>query len=196
MPSIQAKCPSCGQDDLVFHVRLIYMECLEKLKDSEGAKTPELDRFLEATGNSGKPKGETTKVLRDLVHQFEPPQGKPQLLKAISPDMVVIGFSLLAIFLLYQIYINQPEIFGYMAGFYALFIVGYILLHKSIIARYEKQKAMDTGSVEVIQKAIGKWMKASYCLRDNLIFGAYKNESVPLAEMTNHLIQSSLPGKE
>ncbi len=196
MPSNQVKCPTCGQDDLVFHVRLIYMECLEKLKDSEGAKTPEVDRFLEASGNSGKPKGEVTKVLRDLVHQFEPPQGKPQLLKTISPDMVVVVFSALAVFLLYQIYLTQPEIFWYMGGFYALFIVGYIVFHKTILARYEKQKAMDTGSVEVIQKAIGKWMKASYCLRDDLIFGVRKNESVPLAEMTNHLIQSSLPGKE
>ena len=190
------KCPECEQNDLVFKVRLIYLESLEKLKNGDKVETPDLDRFLKGSGQCGKSKAETTKILRDLVQQFGPPQGKPQLLKTISPDMVVVVFTAVAFFFLYQIYMTQREVFWIAAGIFGVFLASYIIFHKSIIARYQKQKSMDSGSIDVIQKAIGKWMKTSYCLRDNLVFGAGKEGGVPLAEMTGHLIRSSLPDKK
>lgn len=186
-------CPKCGQEDLVFKVRVVYLESLEKLKNWESSKTPELDRFLKESGQSEKPKAEMNKVIRDLVQQFGPPSGKPQTLRSISPDMVVVVFSALALFILYQIYLTQPEIFWYMLALFAIFLATFFIFHKSIISRFQKQKSMDTGSIEVIQKAIGKWMKVSYCLRDNLIFEPGKTETAPLNELTRFLIKASLP---
>lgn len=193
MPENKKICPVCGQEDLVFKVRVVYLESLEKLKNWESTKTPELDRFLKESGQSEKSKAEMNKVIRDLVQQFGPPSGKPQVLKTISPDMVVVVFSALALFILYQIYFAQPEIFWYMVALFAVFLASFFIFHKSIISRFQKQKSMDTGSIEVIQKAIGKWMKVSYCLRDNLIFEPGKAETAPLNELTRFLIKASLP---
>lgn len=187
------KCPQCDQNDLVFKVRQIYVESLEKLKSWDTAKTPELDRFLNESGNGGKSKAETRKIVQDLLKQFEPPSGKPQTLRTISPDMVMIVFAFVAVFFLFQIYMTQRPVFWFMVAIFVILYASFFIFHKSIIARYQYQKSMDSGSVEVIQKAIGKWMKTSYCLRDNVVFGVNKGEAVPLAEMISSLIKSSLP---
>jgi hypothetical protein len=186
------KCPQCEQNDLVFKVRQLYLESLDRLKSGETAKTPELDRFLSESGNDGKTKAETRRIVMDLVKQLEPPSGKPQTLRTISPNMVMIVFAAVAIFFLYQIYLTQRPIFWLMVAIFVILYASFFIFHKKIMARYELQKSMDTGSVEVIKKAIGKWMKTSYCLRDNAIFGVNKGESVPLAELNHYLIQSSL----
>ena len=186
------KCPQCEQNDLVFKVRQLYLESLDRLKSGETAKTPELDRFLSESGNDGKTKAETRRIVMDLVKQLEPPSGKPQTLRTISPNMVMIVFGAVALFFLYQIYMTQRSIFWLMVAIFVVLYASFFIFHKKIMARYELQKSMDTGSVEVIKKAIGKWMKTSYCLRDNAIFGVNKGESVPLAELNRYLIQSSL----
>lgn len=186
------KCPQCEQNDLVFKVRQLYLESLDRLKSGETAKTPELDRFLTESGNGEKTKAETRRIVMDLVKQLEPPSGKPQTLRTISPNMVMIVFAAVAIFFLYQIYMTQRPIFWLMVAIFVILYASFFIFHKKIMARYELQKSMDTGSVEVIKKAIGKWMKTSYCLRDNAIFGVNKGETVPLAELNRYLIQSSL----
>lgn len=196
MADIIKSCPVCNESDLVFKARQLYIECLDKMKAWETAETPELDRFLKESGNEGKTKAETRKIISDLARQFEPPSGKPQTLRSISPDMVMVVFAAVAIFFLYQIYITQRPVFWFMLAIFGVLYASYFIFHKTIIARYKSQKSMDSGSAEVIQKAIGKWMKVSYCLRDNVVFGIQKGESVPLEELTRTLIMSSLPGKE
>lgn len=196
MADVIKPCPVCNETDLVFKARQLYVECLDKVKAWDTAVTPELDRFLKESGNDGKPKAETRKIIMDLVRQFEPPSGKPQTLRAISPDMVMVVFGAVSIFFLYQIYITQRYAFWFMLGLFVVLYASYFIFHRKIISRFKKQKSLDSGSAEVIQKAIGKWMKTSYCLRDNVVFGIKKGESAPLEELNRELIISSLPEKD
>lgn len=195
MADANKTCPICDQTDLVFKARQLYIESLDKIKAWDTAETPELDRFLKESGNEGKTKAETRKIVMDLLKQFEPPSGKPQTLRSISPDMVMVVFMAVAIFFLYQIYVTQTSVFWYMLAIFVALYASYIIFHKPIIARFKNQKSMDTGSAEVIQKAIGKWMKVSYCLRDNVVFGVNKDQAAPLEELTRMVIMASLPEK-
>jgi cation transport ATPase len=190
------KCPSCEQADLVFKARQLYLESLAKLKDWDTSDTPELNRFLKESGNDGKPKNETRTIVRDLVHQFEPPSGKPQLLRTLSPNLVMTVFGAVSVFFLYQIYFAQRPIFWFMVAVFVVLYASFFIFHKTIMTRFQSQKSMDTTSVEVIQKAIGKWMKTSYCLRDNMVFGFNKDETAPLEELTRRLIMACLPEKD
>lgn len=185
-------CPKCGQSDSIFEVRILYLEALEHVKPGNKAETPTLDRLLEISGYKDTSKNKKNNIVNEMIKSFAPPSGKPELLKQISPDWIVTAFSLLAIFFLYQIYHSQRQFFWISAAVFALFIGYYILFHKKILARYQNQKDMDTSSKDVIQKAIGKWMKLSYCSRDNIVFGIKKDESVPLDEMNKYLLQSSV----
>jgi hypothetical protein len=196
MAEVHKKCPVCNHSDLVFKARQLYLECLDKLRNWDSAATPELERFLMESGNDGKSKAETRTIVRDLIKQLEPPSGKPQTLRTISPDLVMVVFGVVSIFFLYQIYLTQPSVFWYMVAIFVVLYASFFIFHKPIIARYNLQKSMDTGSVEVIQKAIGKWMKVSYCLRDNVVFGFNKEETAPLGELTRKLIMASLPGND
>ncbi|MEN6572172.1 MAG: hypothetical protein ABFD24_10055 [Anaerolineaceae bacterium] len=195
MADAHKNCPVCNQNDLVFKARQLYVESLARIKAWDTAETPELDRFLKESGNNNKTKAETRKIVIDLLKQFEPPSGKPQTLRSISPDMVMVVFAAVAIFFLYQIYVTQTSVFWFMLAIFVILYASYIIFHKKIIARYENQKSMDTGSAEVIQKAIGKWMKVSYCLRDNVVFGVNNEATVPLEQLTRMLIMASLPEK-
>lgn len=193
---IREICPKCGQNDKVFEVRLLYLETLERVKPGNKAESPNLDRLLEISGYKDEPPAKKNRVINTMIKSFAPPSGKPELLKQISPDLVVVVFSLVAIFFLYQIYRDQRPVFWISAAIFAAFIGFYILFHKKILARYQNQKDLDTSSKEVIEKAIGKWMKLSYCASDNVVFGIKKSEFVPLDDMNKYLLQSSVKAAE
>lgn len=189
-------CPKCGQEDATFYVRKLYLESLSFVKPGDETATPDLDRFFEFNGFANESSAKKRHIVEDLIKSFAPPSGKPELLKTISPDMMVVIFSAVALFILYQIYATQYPIFFYTLGLFLAFLASYIIFHKKIIARYKNQRDLDTSSKEVIEKAVGKWMKLSYCSRDNVIFGEKKAECVPLDEMNSYLLKSSVKAHE
>lgn len=185
-------CPKCGQNDQIFEVRLLYLETLEYVKPGTKAETPQLDRLLEISGLKEQPNSKKNRIVNEMIKSFAPPSGKPELLKSISPDLVVGAFSALAVYILYQIFKTQRPVFWITTVVFAVFIASYFLLRKKILARYQDQLDMDTSSKDVIKKAIGKWMKLSYCSRDNIVFGANKTDFVPLEEMNKYLLKNSV----
>lgn len=189
-------CPKCGQSDRKFEVRRLYMESLAFVKPGEKEETPELDRFFEVNNFMDESASKKRHIVEDMIKSFAPPSGKPQLLKTISPDMMMVVFSAISVYLLFQIYTTQHSIFWITAVIFGLFIASYIIFHKSIIRRFQNQKDLDTSSKEVIEKAIAKWMKLDYCARDNVVFMAKKSEFVPLDEMNEYLLKSSVKKAE
>jgi len=106
-----------------------------------------------------------------LTHRLAPPAAKKEApMRAIHPDMMVLGFSLVAPIFLYGILTSQPSgllvVLPLLAGFY----IFYFWKRKMLIAKYLVQQAAQQAATARIQRGIQRWMKLYYCARDDGIF--------------------------
>ncbi len=180
-------CPVCGQDDRVFKVSRIYIDALAAFgKSYEDFVMPEL------TGKSVEDPGINllkVQAVRAFVKNFSPPSGNKQNMRQVHPDLIVAIFSLIAIFFMVQIYRTQPSTFALALAILAVFYVGYFMLHKRIVGRFERQKTEERVDQQRLERGVALWMKLYFCARDEGVFDPAQNRLIPLDQMDLYLLQ-------
>jgi hypothetical protein len=171
-------CPECGLGDQVYRVSEIYVagsEVVYRIK-SEGEAL--------AVGLSPQ----RLKALRPLL---SPPQSskKKGFIRPISPDQLVVGFSLILPFVLYGIYTDQPQslLFALLAiaGVYGL----YFWQRKTLMARFNAELAKQAAENERIVRAVERWLMLYYCERDAGVFASPQGPLIPLDDIEPYLMR-------
>jgi cbb3-type cytochrome oxidase subunit 3 len=114
------------------------------------------------------------------------------VIRSINPDWVVWALGLMSVYILYQIYFEQHEVFWYMVIFAVVAFGAYIVFRKQIKGKYNSEKYKELGDKEQIERAVGHWMKLYYCSTDNIVFGWKKGDKVPLDQMNQYLMKNSV----
>jgi hypothetical protein len=115
-----------------------------------------------------------------FMKQFNPPSGQTVVVRQVNPDLIVIVFSLLALFLLYKIYVSQPGVFFIALGFLALFYAAYFIGRKFIMRKFNQRQDADLTAKKQAEAAIGRWMKMYYCWEEGIVFLPGEKRVVPL----------------
>jgi hypothetical protein len=173
----------------MFKVSRIYIDALAAMKSVDEGNVLPL-----AFGEKIDPnKNNVAKIqlFRSIASQFAPPQGEKKTTRLVHPDMVVAAFLIVAVFILVQIFQTQPAVFPYMLAILVLFIIGYVLLRKQILGRFQGQVEAEGAEAEGLKNAIAFWMKLYYCARDNQIFDPEDNVLIGLDEMDRYLIRKA-----
>ncbi len=184
-------CPECGEDSHTYKVSQIYLEALMRIKNKEKAETPLLDQLKSELPAERAAKMKDDDYYHYVVESFAPPAGGAQVIRSINPDWVVWALGLLSIYILYQIYFEQHEMFWYMVIFAVVAFGAYIVFRKKIKGKYDAEKFKEVGDKEQIERAVGHWMKLYYCSTDNIVFGWKKGDKIPLDQMNQYLLQKS-----
>jgi len=176
-------CPQCGKTDTVAKVNRIYLENLSPKPLGEEVLIPHVLRWpANKPASSKKTFDEVT-----FLKQFNPPSGKTVVTRQVNPDVVVIIFSLLAIFLLYQIFMNQRSAFLIALGFIALFYTAYFMGRKYIKNKFKQRQDAEQMAKKQAEAAIGRWMKLYYCWEEGIIFTPGEKQAVPLDQIRVYL---------
>lgn len=191
MAEKKSVCPTCGEETHVYKVSQIYLEALMRVKNKENAETPLMDALKSELPPEKAAKFKDADYYHYVVESFAPPQGGAQVIRAIDPDWVAAALGLLSVYILYQIYFAQHELFWGMLVFAVVVLAAYVFFRKQIKLKFETEKRQESGDKQLIERAVGNWMKLYYCSTDNVVFGWKKGEQVPLAEMNQYLLQNS-----
>jgi hypothetical protein len=188
MANKQLTCPECLSDSNTFKVSEIYLQSLARLKNGDTEIAPIIDKLQLEIPEERRAKLKGSRYYRELMESFAPPQGETQITRAVNPDWIAIGLAVISIYILYQILISQTVVFWYMVGFAIIGFAAYFIFRKQIFAKYNAQRNQESGNKGVVEKAIGMWMKLYYCSKDNVVFGAKKDEAVPIDQMRSYLM--------
>jgi hypothetical protein len=183
MTSKSPACPQCGKTDTVAKVNHIYLENLSAKPLTEDLLIPHVLRWpADKPSNSKKSYDEVT-----FLKQFNPPSGQTVVIRQVNPDLAVIFFSLLAIFLLYKIYISQRGAFFIALGFIALFYAAYFIGRKFIMKKFKQRQDADQAAKKQAEAAIGRWMKMYYCWDEGIVFLPGEKQAIPLDQIRAYL---------
>ena len=181
-------CPICSGNKNSYKVSEIYMQSLVRLKSGDDADAPIIDALQAEIPEERRDKLKGNRYYRELMESFAPPQGGTMSTRAVNPDWVAIALGLLSIYILYQILLTQYPIFWYMVAFAVIGYAAYFINRKKIFAKYQAQRNEEAGTKGTVEKAISYWMKLYYCSKDNVVFGAKKDEAVPIDQMRSYLM--------
>jgi len=189
MKKTDATCPKCNSSKQVYKVSEIYLSGLDSIKSNAPLKENAFDLVF---GHPSQKLGrrfvdQTTK--RTLVSKFAPPSSsKQRITRSLSPDFIMVATLLLSVFMLYQIYLQQREVFLPAL----LIIIGvsilYLFTRKKIIAKFIQKQKAEGRETDQVKEAIERWMKLYYCADDYSVFDQKHRVSVPLQEMNSYLI--------
>jgi rubrerythrin len=186
-------CPQCNSSKEVYKVSEIYLSGLESIKSSSPQKENAFDRvFGHPSQKLGRRFVDQT-IKRNLVSKFAPPSSsKQRISRSLSPDFIMGATFLLSMFMLYQIFTQQREVF--LSALLIILAVGaaYLLTRKRIVVRFiEKQKNEARHTVQ-IKEAIERWMNLYYCAADFIVFDKKNRIPIPLQEMNNYLMSPEI----
>lgn len=188
MPAQNKTCPLCSSDANCYKVSEIYIQSLVRLKNGDLAEAPIIDSLQKEIPEERRDKLKGSRYYRELMESFAPPQGENQATRAVNPDWVMIALAVISIYILYQILLTQYTFFWYMVALAVIGFGAYFIFRKQIFAKYTAQRSVETGTKDIVEKAVGFWMKMYYCSKDNIIFGAKKDDSVSIEEMRPYLL--------
>jgi hypothetical protein len=180
------ECPKCGLSDRTFKVSEIYIEALEGFKKGEKGRV--LPQIVSDQSQFEAPGILKVQAFRSVVNDFSPPSGGSQLTRPVHPNLVILAFSLIAVFFLLQIYTTQPDLFLPMLILVFVFYLGYGFFRKTIYGKYNKQIQDNNSIKNTYEAAIGKWMHLYYCARDNGVFDPQEDQMIPLESMKIYLL--------
>jgi len=184
-------CPKCGSETHVYKVSQLYLESLMHIKHKEAADTPMIDKLKAEVPEERLKKESDEDYYRNVAQAFKPPEGGSQVTRTINPDWVAVAMGLVSLYFLNQIFKDNHDVFWYMVLMVAVGYGLYFIFRKKIKGKYEGIVSKEMGSKEVIEKAVAVWMKLFYCSTDNVVFGAKKDETIPLSEMKGYLVQKA-----
>lgn len=181
-------CPQCGKTNTVAKVNHIYLENLSTKPLTEDLLIPHVLRWpADKPVNSKKTYDEIT-----FLKQFNPPSGQTVVIRQVNPDLVVILFTLLVFFFLYNIYMTQRGAFLIALGIIALFYIAYFIGRKFIMKKFKQRQDADQAAKKKAEAAIGRWMKMYYCWDEGVVFLPGENRAIPLNEIRDYLNEASL----
>lgn len=188
MKKPDAVCPQCKSSNDVYKVSEIYLSGLESIKSDRPLKNNVFDQiFGQPSQKLGKRfVDQTTK--RTLVSKFAPPSSsKQRVSRSIPPDFIVAVTFILGLFMLVQIYTQQPAFF--LPALVIILIIGaiYLFTRKNIQARFKEKQQAEMNEKDQIEEAIGIWMKLYYCAADYIVFDQNHKTPIPLQEMNLYL---------
>jgi hypothetical protein len=161
-------CPKCGQNDRVEKVSTIYLQGI-------GAhKTPVNPQVGSAASHLSK--REAAKLRKLLA---PPMSGKKELVRPIHPDLMVLVLTGMLPIFLDGIARSQRGMLLPVLAVVLVFYVFYFWMRKRLVGRYHQQKQSLLEEKGRVEKAVGRWMKAFYCGRDEVLFREGVNEWVP-----------------
>jgi hypothetical protein len=183
-----ATCPRCGLSDHTYKLSEIYIEALDALKNGK------IGPILPQVMNQGQVDARgilKTQALRSVISSFGPPSGGQQLTRPVNPNLVMMGFTLIAIFFLVQIFLSQRELFLPILILVLLFYSGFFIFRKRITGKYTQQMQENINLKRMYEAAIGQWMLMYYCARDEGVFAPNNNELIPLHAMKARLLEDA-----
>ena len=179
-------CPICGQAHSVEKVSTIYVlgispERLDKVGPLPG----------EAMGRRPRQSKIPDAELKVLSQRLSPPAMGRQspTSRPISPDMVVVVFSLVIPFFLAGITNSQPAMLPVALGFLVAFYGLYFWMRKALKAKFERSLAEQQARTERVKRGIGRWMKLYYCAQDDVVFEPGAERTVPADQMGGYLLE-------
>lgn len=183
-------CPVCALSDKTFKVSSIYIEALEGFKKEGELKI--ISQIVNDHNQLTTPGILKTRSLRSVVTSFSPPSGGSQTIRPVNPNLIVMAFTLIAIFFLTQIYTTQREMFIPILILVMVFYLGYAFFRKRIYAKYTRQIQANIDIKATYGAAIGKWMRLYYCARDDGVFDPDENQMAPLQAMGAYLLTGKI----
>jgi hypothetical protein len=184
------ECPQCGLSDNSVKVSKIYIEALDSFQSKEAK--PLLVRIMSDPHQLQAPGLLKTQAIRSLVRSFGPPSGGRQIIRPVDPKLVMVGFTLIAIFFLVQIYLTQREHFLPILVLVLVFYAGYIIFRTQIHGKYEKQIQQNRDTKTSYEAAIREWMQLYYCIRDEIVFDPRSGRVMPLDAMEAYLFDEKI----
>jgi len=182
-------CPKCNNSKEVYKVSEIYLSGLESIKSSNPPKDNTFDLvFGHPSQKFGRRFVDQT-IKRTLVSKFAPPSSRKQRIsRSLSPDLIMLATFLLSIFMLYQIFTQQREVF--IPALLIILAVGavYLLTRKRIVAKFIEKQENEARETVQIKEAIERWMSLYYCAADFIVFDKKYHISIPLQEINNYLM--------
>jgi ABC-type multidrug transport system fused ATPase/permease subunit len=199
MKRTDAVCPQCNSSKEVYKVSEIYLSGLESIKSSKVLKDNAFDIVF---GHPSQKLGrrfvdQTTK--RTLVSKFAPPSSsKQRITRSLSPDFIMFATLLLSLFMLYQIFTQQREVFLPALLIILAVAASYVLLRKKIIAKFQQKQNNEAKETDQVKEAIERWMKLYYCAEDFVIFDQKHHVTVPLQDMNLYIFspEEYIPQKQ
>jgi hypothetical protein len=180
-------CPACGKSDQTDKVSAIYIQGLERGRQSVGAAS----QAEPAHSRSPVLLGKTALECRELSRRLAPPSaGKRLPTRPLHPDMVVIAYSLILPVFLYGILTSQRPLILPLLGLLAVSYGLYLWKRKAMVAKFESQVAARQAADERIKNAIERWMKLYYCARDDGVFIPPAGRLLPADQMLEYLYES------
>jgi hypothetical protein len=181
-------CPVCSNNESTYKVSEIYIQSLNRLRNGDNAEAPGIDELQQEIPEERRNKLKGSRYYRELMESFAPPQGDAKVTRAINPDLIAIVTGLFSLYFLYQIFNTQYFAFWYVFAFFVLALAAYFYFRKQIFSKFNAQKMEESGSKEIIEKAVGQWMKLYYCSKDNIVFSSTSNEGIPIDQMRSYLL--------
>jgi hypothetical protein len=181
-------CPRCGLSDHTYKLSEIYIEALDALKN--GKIGPILPQVMDQSQVDARGILKT-QALRSVIKSFGPPSGGPQVTRPVNPNQVMVGFTLIALFFLIQIFISQRDLLLPILILVLAFYSGFVIFRKRITGKYTQQIQENINLKRTYEAAIGQWMHMYYCARDEGVFAPNKNELIPLHSMKAYLLEDA-----
>jgi len=181
-------CPACRQADQVEKVSTIYVRGIEVKWRAGKTGPPNSD---EASPKRSKlMDAMPANDLQALTRRLAPPAAKKEApMRAIHPDMMVLGFSLVAPIFLYGMWTSQrpvlPVVIAILVCAYAL----YFWQRKAILARFQRNQASRQSAEERARRGVERWMSLYYCHRDDGVFPAHSGQLIPTDQMPGYLFR-------
>lgn len=179
-------CPCCRRSDKTYKVSLLYLEASARLHRQETIDQPELDGLLAdlyPQADSRIP----THILSQWITTFAPPEGEKRITRRIHPDGMVVGFSMIALLLLYQIATQQPESLPIAVILFFTVLLAYLLLRHPLLHRHAEQVRQEQEENQRIDQATEHWMRLFFCSRDRGVFAPGQERLVPLEQLSEYL---------
>ena len=165
-------CPQCGLNDQVEKVSTLYFEALGG-KGLAGQKA-----------GAGAPGDLPKRPGPGLRRLFAPPaSGKAQATRPIHPDLVVVVFTGILPVFLAGIARSQPQMVVPVLSGLALVYGLYFWFRKKLVDRFQVKKQTQVDEKRRVERAIGRWMRAYYCTRDEIVFEAGRPGWAPVEQL-------------
>jgi hypothetical protein len=178
-------CPHCEKSDQVIKVNRIYMESISNQPLTDESIIPRVLNWPE----NKKSTSFRTLAEQHFLKNFKPPSNQPTVVRPVSPDQVVLLFSVVAVFILYQIFQTQPVYLPVSIGVLIVFYAVYFLGRKRILQKFQVQNDTDGSTARKYENAVGRWMSLYYCIRDNGVFDPKQKNWVQLEDLDRYLME-------
>ncbi len=182
------KCPVCQKESCVHKVSLLYMIGISEQKDLTPENLELFNRIYSIKDSEGNSRRPARAEMREAIKRFAPPSGKDRVIRPVNPDLAVLAMLIFGIIFLVNIYTQQAAYFPYALGILLVFLLGYAVLRRRIIGKFQNELQSTTNERKVVEKAVDRWMKLYYCETDEIVFDPNRNRSIPLMFMQEYIL--------